>query len=96
MIYLSITGFGGDGPYTKVRVYDAIIQAVSGMCASHLEKPGDEPGLVATTICDKLTSMTAAQAAPRRCWLASAMARAALSIYRCSIARWIQLAGCDV
>ena len=62
MIYLSITGFGQDGPYTKARVYDAIIQAVSGMCASHLEKPGGEPGLVATTICDKLTSMTAAQA----------------------------------
>lgn len=62
MIYLSITGFGQDGPYTKARVYDAIIQAVSGMCASHLEKPGGDPGLVATTICDKLTSMTAAKA----------------------------------
>lgn len=62
MIYLSITGFGEDGPYTEARVYDTVIQAVSGMCASHLEKPGNEPGLVATTICDKLTSMTAAQA----------------------------------
>ncbi len=62
LIYLSITGFGQDGPYTEARVYDAVIQAVSGMCASHLEKPGGEPGLVATTICDKLTSMTAAQA----------------------------------
>jgi crotonobetainyl-CoA:carnitine CoA-transferase CaiB-like acyl-CoA transferase len=62
MIYLSITGFGREGPYTKARVYDAVIQAVSGMCASHLEKPGGEPGLVATTICDKLTSMTGAQA----------------------------------
>jgi crotonobetainyl-CoA:carnitine CoA-transferase CaiB-like acyl-CoA transferase len=62
MIYLSITGFGRDGPYTKARAYDAVIQAVSGMCASHLEKPGGEPGLVATTICDKLTAMTAAQA----------------------------------
>ena len=62
LIYLSITGFGQDGPYTEARVYDAVIQAVSGMCASHLEKPGGEPGLVATTICDKLTSMSAAQA----------------------------------
>jgi crotonobetainyl-CoA:carnitine CoA-transferase CaiB-like acyl-CoA transferase len=62
LIYLTISGFGQDGPYTEARVYDAIIQAVSGMCASHLEKPGLEPGLVATTICDKLTSMTAAQA----------------------------------
>ncbi len=62
LIYLSITGFGQDGPYTEARVYDAVIQAVSGMCASHLEKPGGEPGLVATTICDKLTSITAAQA----------------------------------
>ena len=62
LVYLSITGFGQDGPYTEARVYDAVIQAVSGMCASHLEKPGMEPGLVATTICDKLTAMTAAQA----------------------------------
>ncbi len=62
LIYLSITGFGQDGPYTDARVYDAVIQAVSGMCASHLEKPGGEPGLVATTLCDKLTSLTAAQA----------------------------------
>ena len=62
LIYLSITGFGQDGPYTEARVYDAVIQAVSGMCASHLEKPGGEPGLVATTLCDKLTSLTAAQA----------------------------------
>ena len=62
LIYLSITGFGQDGPYTESRVYDAVIQAVSGMCASHLEKPYGEPGLVATTICDKLTSLTAAQA----------------------------------
>jgi hypothetical protein len=51
-----------NGPYTESRVYDAVIQAVSGMCASHLEKPYGEPGLVATTICDKLTSLTAAQA----------------------------------
>lgn len=62
LVYLSITGFGQDGPYTESRVYDAVIQAVSGMCASHLEKPGGEPGLVSTTICDKLTAMTAAQA----------------------------------
>ena len=30
LIYLSITGFGQDGPYTEARVYDAVIQAVSG------------------------------------------------------------------
>ena len=62
LVYLSITGFGQDGPYTEARVYDAVIQAVSGISASHLEKPGGEPGLIATTVCDKLTSITAAQA----------------------------------
>ena len=34
IIYCSITGFGPDGPYQNVRVYDPVIQAVSGIAAS--------------------------------------------------------------
>ena len=30
LIYLSISGFGADGPYSKRRVYDPVIQGVTG------------------------------------------------------------------
>ena len=62
LVYASITGFGASGPYADGRVYDAVIQAVSGMSASHPRQPGGEPVLLATAVCDKLTALTAAQA----------------------------------
>jgi crotonobetainyl-CoA:carnitine CoA-transferase CaiB-like acyl-CoA transferase len=62
LIYTSITGFGPDGPYADGRVYDAVIQAVSGMCASHRERETNDPMLTATLVCDKLTGLTASQA----------------------------------
>lgn len=62
LVTVSITGFGQDGPYAEGRVYDAVIQAVSGMCASHRERGTNEPGLTATLVVDKLTGLTASQA----------------------------------
>jgi crotonobetainyl-CoA:carnitine CoA-transferase CaiB-like acyl-CoA transferase len=62
LVNLSITGFGQTGPYAEGRVYDAVIQAVSGMCASHRERETQDPALVSTLLCDKLTGLTAAQA----------------------------------
>lgn len=62
LVVLSITGFGPDGPYADGRVYDAVIQAVSGVCASHPDWRTKEPLLLQTTVCDKLTALTAAQA----------------------------------
>ena len=62
LIYASITGFGQSGPYADGRVYDAVIQAVSGMSASHPSQATGEPTLLATTVCDKLSALTAAQA----------------------------------
>jgi len=62
LIYASITGFGPTGPYAGGRVYDAVIQAVSGMSAAHPSQATGEPTLLATTVCDKLTGLTAAQA----------------------------------
>jgi crotonobetainyl-CoA:carnitine CoA-transferase CaiB-like acyl-CoA transferase len=62
LVTVSITGFGQDGPYSEGRVYDAVIQAVSGMCASHRERGSNEPMLTSTLLCDKLTGLTAAQA----------------------------------
>ena len=62
LVQLTITGFGPDGPRAEDRAYDAVIQAVSGVSASHRDKHSGQPALLATTLCDKLTALTAAQA----------------------------------
>lgn len=61
LIFASITGFGPDGPYANVRVYDPIVQAVSGMAATQTDRDG-KPSLIKTLVADKLTALTAAQA----------------------------------
>jgi len=62
LVYLSITGFGQDGPYAADRAYDAVIQAVSGISASHPNPLSGEPQVLAAAVCDKLTALTASQA----------------------------------
>jgi crotonobetainyl-CoA:carnitine CoA-transferase CaiB-like acyl-CoA transferase len=62
MIYCSLTGYGPTGPYARGRVYDPIIQAAAGYCASQADPATGEPRLIHTLICDKVTALTAAQA----------------------------------
>ena len=62
LVYVSITGFGPDGPYAGQRVYDAIVQAVSGMAAVQGNPDTGIPELVRNLVCDKVTALTAAQA----------------------------------
>ena len=62
LVHLSITGFGRSGPYAMGRAYDAVIQAIGGFSAAHRDRASGEPALLATTVCDKLTALTAAQA----------------------------------
>jgi crotonobetainyl-CoA:carnitine CoA-transferase CaiB-like acyl-CoA transferase len=61
LIFASITGFGQDGPYKNIRVYDPVVQAVSGIAASQLDLNG-KPSLVRTIVADKVTALTMAQA----------------------------------
>ncbi len=61
LIYATVSGFGPDGPYRNIRVYDPAVQAVSGIAATQLDGNG-QPSLVASLIADKLTALTAAQA----------------------------------
>jgi crotonobetainyl-CoA:carnitine CoA-transferase CaiB-like acyl-CoA transferase len=61
LIFASVTGFGQDGPYKNIRVYDPVVQAVSGMAASQLDLNG-KPSLVRTIVADKVTALTMAQA----------------------------------
>jgi len=62
LIFASINGVGATGPYAKRRVYDAIIQSVSGIAALQADPHEERPIMVNSLMCDKLTSMTAAQA----------------------------------
>ena len=59
LVYVSINGVGSTGPYAKRRVYDAVIQAISGFTT--LQPEGD-PVMVNSLVCDKITSLTASQA----------------------------------
>ncbi len=61
LIYAAITGFGTDGPYTNIRVYDPVVQAVSGLASTQVDGEG-RPSLVRTLIADKVTALTMAQA----------------------------------
>ena len=62
LVYLSISGFGQTGPYANYRVYDPVIQAVSGFADAHPHAQTGEPQLLQTLMCDKVTALTAAQA----------------------------------
>ena len=62
LIRLSITGFGPDGPRAQDKAYDAVIQAIGGVAASQRDPASGAPVVLASTVCDKLTALTAAQA----------------------------------
>lgn len=62
LIYVSMSGFGQTGPYVKRRVYDPVIQAISGFADSQSDAATSEPHLIQSIVCDKVTALTAAQA----------------------------------
>ncbi|RLA43689.1 MAG: CoA transferase [Gammaproteobacteria bacterium] len=61
LIYASISGFGADGPGSDLRVYDPIIQVISGFAASQGAGQG-KPQLINNIVSDKVAAYTAAQA----------------------------------
>jgi len=62
LIYCSISGYGPTGPYAQRRVYDPIIQALTGNVAIQRHHEIQLPDLVRNVICDKASAYTAAQA----------------------------------
>jgi crotonobetainyl-CoA:carnitine CoA-transferase CaiB-like acyl-CoA transferase len=62
LIYVSISGFGDTGPYAHKRVYDPLIQALSGLADVQRDRATNRPRMVRTILPDKLTAVTAAQA----------------------------------
>ena len=62
LIYVSISGVGESGPYAKKRVYDPIIQALSGFADLQAEPKTRRPQMIRTIVADKTTAIFAAQA----------------------------------
>ncbi len=62
IVYCSISGFGDIGPYTHKRVYDPVIQSLSGLADIQRDRDTGRPKMIRTVIPDKTTAMTAAQA----------------------------------
>ncbi len=62
IIYVSISGFGEHGPYAHKRVYDPVIQALSGATDIQANRETGKPAMFRIIIADKVTSVTAAQA----------------------------------
>lgn len=62
IIYVSISGFGETGPYADQRVYDPVIQALSGATDIQADRLTGKPAMFRIIIADKVASLTAAQA----------------------------------
>ena len=60
LIYVSISGFGESGPYSQKRVYDPVIQALSGLMA--IQGGSGRPRMLRLIVPDKVTALSAAQA----------------------------------
>ena len=62
IIYVSISGFGEHGPFAHKRVYDPVIQALSGATDIQANRETGQPAMFRIIVADKVTSLTAAQA----------------------------------
>ena len=62
IVYVSIAGFGFDGPYANKPVFDPLVQAVSGLTTVQAGSDESRPRLVRTILPDKLTGIQASQA----------------------------------
>ena len=62
LIYVSISGYGATGPYADRKVYDPVIQGVTGFVATQLNPQIPFNDVVRNIVCDKATSLTVAQA----------------------------------
>ncbi|MCS6927594.1 MAG: CoA transferase, partial [Candidatus Binatia bacterium] len=57
IVYLSISGFGSEGPYAHKPCYDPVIQGMSGI--AFVQGGKGQPTFVRMALADKMTSMNA-------------------------------------
>jgi len=61
LVFVSVTGFGPDGPYADQPVYDLVVQGMSGTMPH--QGDGGTPQMIRSVIADKCTAITACSAA---------------------------------
>lgn len=61
LVYVSISGFGESGPYAGKRVYDPVVQALSGLAAIQEDRDTGRPRMMRLIVPDKVTALAAAQ-----------------------------------
>jgi crotonobetainyl-CoA:carnitine CoA-transferase CaiB-like acyl-CoA transferase len=62
LVYLSLSGFGSEGPYAGHGAYDTVIQAYAGLASNQADPEIGEPVFIRQTAADKITAMYAVQA----------------------------------
>jgi crotonobetainyl-CoA:carnitine CoA-transferase CaiB-like acyl-CoA transferase len=65
VVYVSISGVGESGPYAKKRVYDPIIQGLSGFADLQAEPKTRRPQMIRTIVADKTTVLSLLSASLR-------------------------------
>lgn len=66
LVYVSLSGFGPDGPYAGKSAYDPVIQAYAGLAVNQADVPADGepeiPVFLRQSAADKVTALVASQA----------------------------------
>lgn len=62
LVYLSVTGFGHEGPMSKKAAYDNVVQVFAGVAMAQTDPRVGEPSQYQQLFADKLTAHTASQA----------------------------------
>lgn len=57
LIYVSINGFGSEGPYVDLPAYDTVVQGLSGMMP--VQGGSGPPAMIRSVVADKVTALTA-------------------------------------
>lgn len=63
IVYLSLVGYGQDGPYASRPAVDDVLQAGSGICDLFTRSLGGDPAYIPMNIADRLAGVTAVHAA---------------------------------
>jgi len=62
LVYVSLSGFGSEGPYASRGAYDTVIQAYGGLASNQADPDDGLPVFLRQTAADKITAMYAVQA----------------------------------
>lgn len=62
LVYVSVSGFGTQGPDAQRKVYDSVMQAYAGFAAHQSDPQTGVPEFIRNVVCDKATALTTAQA----------------------------------